>query len=168
MSKNKIFVLFILLFSFIPFATEAVFVKGYLRKDGTYVSPHYRSSPGYGDYKYGRIPATAAIGMNKETANIPHAPIKATSASSQSINKKWLEYYKSAAMIVGDMSNLGKVEYICKFKEAEPLWESMQNSFSFCDDRGCFVRWISQSHTWQDLNKKINNVYNYLKSAEKE
>ena len=147
----------------------------YLRKDGTYVSPHYRSAPGYGHYKYGKIPA-AAIGLidsgtttqNKDkTASVPHAPIKATSVSSQSINKRWLEYYRSAAMIVGDMSNLGKVEYICKFKESEPLWESVQNDFSFCRDRGCFVHWITQNHTWQNLNEKINNVYNYLQPAEK-
>ena len=188
--KKVLLAVFALLFFFTSFDAEAVYVRGYYRKDGTYVSPHYRSAPrsrgGY--YKtlssgYGGIPAIAAVSTASavagsassqsstktevEKAVVPHEPITATPAAAQSINEKWLEYYKSAAMIVGDMSNLGKVEYIFKFKEAEPLWESVQNSFSFCFNRGCFVEWISKNYEWQELNKKVNNVYNYLKSAEK-
>ena len=84
------------------------------------------------------------------------------------LSQKWLEYYKSAAMIVGDLSNLGKVEYICKFQETVPLWESVETDYSFCHDRGCFVEKIIRDYVWKELNRKIDNVYNYLKKAEEE
>ena len=188
--KRLLAFVFAALFFFTSFDATAVYVRGYYRKDGTYVSPHYRSAPrsrgGY--YKalssgYGGIPAIAAVGTASavagsassqsstktevEKAVVPHEPITATPAAAQSINEKWLEYYKSAAMIVGDTSNLGKVEYICKFKEAEPLWESVEMDYLVCHNRGCFIQKITRNYVWAELNQKIDNVYNYLKSAEK-
>lgn len=183
--KKILAVIIAFLFFFLSFNVEAVHVRGYYRKNGTYVSPHYRSAPrSRGGGYYGGIPAIASVGtatavassassqpstVNKpvsEQVIAPHEPIKATPASAQSINERWLEHYKAAAMIMGDMSNLGKVEYICKFKETEPLWESVENKYLFCSSRGCLVKWITQNLNWQDLNNKINNVYNYLKTAE--
>lgn len=36
---------FILIFAFASLSLADTFVRGYYRKDGTYVQPHYRSSP---------------------------------------------------------------------------------------------------------------------------
>ena len=41
--KSTIFALLLVLTSSVAFADS--YVKGYTRKDGTYVEPHYRSSP---------------------------------------------------------------------------------------------------------------------------
>lgn len=53
---KKIFlILFLSLFLFVGVADAAVRVKGYFRKDGTYVQPHYRSNPDgnpYNNYSY--------------------------------------------------------------------------------------------------------------------
>lgn len=161
-----------LLLVFFAFNAEATFVRGYYRKDGTYVSPHYRSSPTKRYY----LPATYSgySGASTSTASqssaqpyVPHTPITTTPAQLHSINQTWLNYYKSAAMITGDTSNLGKVEYICRFKEAESLWESLQSELSFCSTRGCFIEHITTDYRWRTLNDKINNVYNYIKSSEK-
>jgi len=57
---NKIIkVILILMFIFLPFVTNAVVnVKGYYRKDGTYVQPHVRSNPNGLKYdNYGWTPS---------------------------------------------------------------------------------------------------------------
>ena len=167
MKRFLIAILLILL----SFDAQAVFVKGYFRKDGTYVSPHYRSSPGTksGYYKGYYVPTyniASAQPYQNNQPTVAHEPIKATPSEHQSINKKWLEYYKSAAMITGDTSNLGKVEYICKFQNTIAFWEAIENEYSFCHDRGCFTNYLTKNYHWSEINKKINNIYNYLKSAE--
>ena len=164
-------------FVFLSFDCFAVWVKGYYRRDGTYVSPHYRSAPrsrgGYGGGYYA-LPVAAAAGAvaaadsAASSETVPHGKLEATAAQNNALNQKWLEYYKSAAMIVGDLSNLGKVEYICKFQETVPLWESVETDYSFCHDRGCFVEKIIRDYVWKELNRKIDQVYNYLKKAEEE
>lgn len=167
-----VFFFFVVLLSFDCFA---VWVKGYYRKDGTYVSPHYRSAPhsggGYGGGYYA-LPVAAAAGTaaasSASSETVPHEKLEATPAQNNALNQKWLEYYKSAAMIVGDLSNLGKVEYICKFQETTPLWETVETDYSFCYDRGCFVEKITRDYVWKELNQKIDNIYNYLKKAEGE
>jgi hypothetical protein len=51
--KNKIFVLILMLFVFLSGIVLAkdVHVKGYTRKDGTYVAPHTRSSSGLEEHR---------------------------------------------------------------------------------------------------------------------
>lgn len=166
-----VFFFFVVLLSFDCFA---VWVKGYYRKDGTYVFPHYRSAPrsrsGYGGGYY-TLPVTVAAGAVATAAaaeTVLHEKLEATPVQNSALNQKWLEYYKSAAMIVGDLSNLGKVEYICKFQETTPLWETVETDYSFCHDRGCFVEKITRDYVWKELNRKIDNIYNYLKKAEGE
>lgn len=178
--KRLLTIVFFFFLVLLSFDCSAVWVKGYYRKNGTYVAPHYRSAPrsrgGYGGGYY-TLPAVAAAGATvasvaaaggaapvKET--VAHEKLAATPAQDNALNQKWLRYYKSAAMIVGDLSNLGKVEYICKFQETTPLWETVENQYSFCHDRGCFVEWMTKNHVWPDLNRKINNIYKYLKKAE--
>ena len=77
--------------------------------------------------------------------------------------QKWLSLYNDAAIIVGDLSNLGKIQYICNTKEAQPLWDSLDNDMSYCQERGCYMSSITGIH-WGSMNQKINNIYNYLKS----
>lgn len=176
--KKFLFVFFCLFSILLSFDCSAVWVKGYYRKNGTYVVPHYRSAPrlrgGYGGGYYA-VPALAAtgatlaaVGTNAtvQEEKVVHGELVATPATNNALNQRWLEYYKSAAMIVGDLSNLGKVEYICKYQETEPLWETVEEDYSFCQDRGCFVEKITRDYVWKGLNKKIDNIYNYLKKAE--
>ena len=88
-------------------------------------------------------------------------------ASAQSTNKKWLEYYKVAAMMKGTPEYIPMAEYICQFDETAALWESIEARFSYCHDRGCFIEWITSSIYWPQLNPSIKNMYNYFKSKEK-
>jgi len=48
MKKTIILVAALLAFATVALADE--YVNGYFRKDGTYVQPHYRSSPNSGKY----------------------------------------------------------------------------------------------------------------------
>ena len=52
---KKLFFLFLLVLCTAVLASAQVYVDGYVRKDGTYVQPHYRSSPDgnpYNNYSY--------------------------------------------------------------------------------------------------------------------
>lgn len=116
-----VFFFFVVLLSFDCFA---VWVKGYYRKDGTYVLPHYRSAPhsggGYGGGYYA-LPAAAATGTmaasSASSETIPHEKLEATPAQNSALNQKWLEYYKSAAMIVGDFQIWEKWSIFANFRK---------------------------------------------------
>ena len=88
-------------------------------------------------------------------------------ASAQSTNQKWLEYYKTAAMMMGTTEYIAKAEYISQFDETAAFWESIEARFYYCHDRGCFIEWITRPSFWPELNPKIDNMYNYFKSKEK-
>lgn len=45
MRKSLIIHFFIFMIFYCPFSFSGVHVKGYYKKNGTYVAPHYRSSP---------------------------------------------------------------------------------------------------------------------------
>lgn len=177
MTKSKIltFIIFFTAFFFSSFADAyTVHVRGYYRKDGTYVAPYTRSSPhskSYGGYSgsYNFVPAAVAAtpSYQQPSENIPYTQPTATQQNNIQINERWLDYYKSAAMINGDLSNLGKVEYICKYKEAEILWQTWENKLPHCNKKECYVSLIISPY-WSTLNSQINNVYNYIKSAQGE
>lgn len=173
--KKGLFIIFFIVFFFSSFAgAYTVHVRGYYRKNGTYVAPHTRSSPhskSYGGYSgyypsyYGFVPSASAASSDYSESNTSSSMPVATPQENISINNKWLDYYKSAAMINGDLSNIGKVEYICHYKEAEILWQTWENKLPHCHKKECFVNNII-SPFWNSLNSQINNVYNYIKSAQ--
>ena len=79
---------------------------------------------------------------------------------SSNINMVFFNYYKQAALLQGDMSNIAKLKYISQFEDTEILWKTFMNRVSYCSDEACYVNWIGSTLYWDDLNRKINNIYN--------
>ena len=59
-----------------------VYVKGYYRKDGTYVAPHYRAAPGGGQSNGEAKPAAAAAPRPSSGSTTPARPATTGPASS--------------------------------------------------------------------------------------
>lgn len=71
--KIWILLLYLIFFAFFSVSAQDVYVKGYYRKDGTYVQPHYRSAPDgnpYNNYSYpgNYNPYTGKIAGGSEAA----------------------------------------------------------------------------------------------------
>ena len=89
MMKRVLAIVCFFFFVFLSFDCFAVWVKGYYRRDGTYVSPHYRSAPrsrgGYGGGIYA-LPVAAAAGAvaaadsAASSETVPHGKLEATAA----------------------------------------------------------------------------------------
>ena len=73
-----------------------------------------------------------------------------------------LKIYKNAAILNGDLSYFNKAQYISQFKEGKILEDYIKQEFIYCSEESCFVKWLSEKWHWDSINKKIDNVYNYL------
>lgn len=143
----------LLLVTFLPSYAVAEFVSPYVRKDGTFVNGYYRNPRGLGGYSGKTFPVYAS--SYKEKA----------SYSSGNINTVFYQYYKKAAMLQGDFQNLKKLQFISKYEETKILWQTFIEEHSYCDDEACFVRAMQYNHVWPILNKKINNIYQFVTSG---
>jgi hypothetical protein len=155
--KKLLFILLLL-----PSLAYAEFVSPYVKKDGTFVNGYYRNPKGFGKTSY----SLPTLYYPQQVAT-NSKPVPQTSSNNikSNLNLTFYNYYKKAAMLKGDSSNLAKLKYISQFKETEILWQTFIDSHSYCHDEACFVNWIGSYSGWSDVNQKINNIYNTLTSG---
>lgn len=180
--------IYIVLFAImISTPSYATWVRSYIKKDGTFVSGHYRRTRGLGggnSLRYSPNPHKGSLIIQKPNDPIFKYPldcknsvittdenvlnnngytyIKPPKTSTPQHVNSWLKIYKNAAILNGDLSYFNKAQYISQFKEGKILEDYIRQEFIYCSEESCFVKWLSEKWHWDSINKKIDNVYNYL------
>lgn len=162
---------YIILFAvIISTPSYATWVRSYVKKDGTFVSGHYRRPRGYGRSLNTYYPASTSY-LNRKY----HCPENSVITTNEHIigNKpsfspanehrytipSWLGIYKKAAVFNSDTSHINKAEYLYKFKELNILKQIIKQSIPLCHDEKCIATKIKEQPYWNIINKKIDNVY---------
>ena len=185
----KKILLFLMLSFILSPPTNAAWVRSYIKKDGTFVSGHYRRSRGIssgGGLGYFPNPHKGSLVVHDSHNPIFKYPLDCKNSvittdenildnngytyinppqipnSKLTNTTNWLNIYKKAAILNGDLSYLDKAKYISQFKDGELLWDYIQQQFIFCHEEACFVKWMSERWNWDSINKKIDNIYNYI------
>lgn len=185
---------YIILFSIIiSEPSYATWVRSYVKKDGTFVSGHYRRSKGFGGgnglgyhpnlhkgslivqkpngliFKYPLNYKNSVITTDENVLNNNgYTYIKPPKISNPQPMNNWLKIYEKAAILNGDLSYLNKAKYIFQFKEGELLGDYIKQEFIYCSEESCFVKWLSEKWHWNSINKKIDNIYSYLNQIERQ
>lgn len=178
---KKILFLLLLLFSLLPHLAEATWVRSYVKKDGTFVSGHYRRSRGFGSSYPSRryytpsytthyptyIPTSLSscmtCGKNSIITTEPEISISQNKAYTNSTNRvDWFDIYKKATILNGDISHISKAEYISKIKQNSIIEQIISKSIPLCKNEQCFLEQITKQSYWENINKKIDDVYIYL------
>lgn len=182
---------YIILFAvMISTPTYATWVRSYVKKDGTFVSGHYRRSKtsfGGFDTRYSPSLYKGSLVVQKPNDTILKYPLDCKNSvittdenilnsgythinfpkipsniSNPQPTNSWLKIYKKAAILSGDLSYLNKANYISQFEEGELVGDYIKHEFIYCSEESCFVKWLSETWYWNSINRKIDNVYNYL------
>ncbi len=130
---------------------RAEFVSPYVKKDGTFVNGYYRNPKGLGGYS-GKIVSVPVSNYGKANYSVDN------------LNATFYQYYKKAAMLQGDMENVKKLQIISQYEETKILWQTFIDDHSYCHDEACFVRVMQYYSVWPEINKKINNIYEFIAS----